>query len=201
MSRAGERCSEVPSVPEDVVAEIRNTFGRVAYTHKTHEKEAERQRQFAARIKLANVAVIGITASAAVLAPLLASAFAAWAAAASAILALVFAAFQLSFDPAGEANAHILAAKSYLALRNDYRRLIADLGDLDPAEIRANRDRLARTLDHLDRAAPPTSPKAYEQARKALQGAEELTFTEDEYRHLVNEPTSDPAPAIDTKSD
>jgi len=175
----------VPSVPDDVLAEIRNTFGRVAYTHKTHEKDAERKQQSASRIKIANVAVIGLTAAAAILAPLLASAWAAWVAALSAIVALAFAAFQLSFDPAGEANAHTLAAKSYLTLRNDYRRLIADAVDLDPTELRARRERLARTLDHLDRTAPPTSPKAYEQARKALRGTEELTFTEDEYNHLL----------------
>jgi hypothetical protein len=175
----------VASVPDDVLSEIRNTFGRVAYTHKTHEKDAERNQQSARRIKIANVAVIGLTAAAAILAPLLASVWASWIAAVSASVALVFAAFQLSFDPAGEANAHTLAAKSYLALRNEYRRLIADAVDLEPSELRTTRDRLARTLDHLDRTAPPTSPQGYEQARKALRGTEELTFNENEYSHLL----------------
>lgn len=173
------------SAPDGVLTEIRNTFGRVAYTHKTHEKDAERKQAAARRIKIANVAVIGLTAASAIMAPLLASTCAAWVAAASAVLALVFAAFQLSFDPAREANAHTLAAKSYLALRNDYRRLIADASDLDAAGLRARRDQLAGTLDHLDRTAPPTSPQAYAQAREALGGAEELTFTDDEYRHLL----------------
>ncbi len=40
------------------------------------------------------------------------------------------------------------------------------------------------TLAHLDRTAPQTSPKAYEAARTALQGSEELTFTDHKYRHL-----------------
>lgn len=174
------------SVPDDTLAEVRNTFGRVAYTHKTHEKDAEQKQARAQGIKIANVAVIGVAAAAAILAPLLDTAWAAWLAAASAILALMFAAFQLSFDPAGEANSHTLAAKSYLALRNDYRRLIADASGLDADTFRARRDELAATLEHLDRTTPPTSPKAYEKAREALRGTEELTFSDDEYRHLLD---------------
>lgn len=180
------------SVPDDTLAEVRNTFGRVAYTHKTHEKDAERKQARAKGIKIANVVVIGVTAAAAIIAPLVDTAGAAWLAAVSAIVALVFAAFQLSFDPAGEANSHTLAAKSYLALRNDYRRLIADAPGLDADSFRARRDVLATTLEHLDRTAPPTSPNAYEKAREALGGTEELTFTDDEYRHLLDGSAPDP---------
>ena len=101
------------------------------------------------------------------------------------VVAVVFAAFQLSFDPAGDANAHTLAAKSYLALRNEYRRLIADASGLNASDLRARRDSLARQLDHLDRTAPSTSPQAYERARQALGGTEELTFTDAEYGRLL----------------
>lgn len=175
------------SVPEPVPKEAKEAFGRVAFTHKTHEKEAELKETAARRIKVANVAVIGLTAAAALAAPLVQSTAAAWLAVLSALLALVFAAFQLSFDPAADATRQRLAAKSYLALRNDYRRLIADAqaGDLTPGALRDRRDALARELDHLDRTAPQTSPKAYETARAALLGAEELMFTDDEYRHLL----------------
>lgn len=173
------------SAPDPALTEIRNTFGRVAYTHKTHEKDAERYRDHARRIKIANVGIIGVTASAAILAPLLGSVVAAWTAAGTAVVAVVFAAFQLSFDPAGDANAHTLAAKSYLALRNEYRRLIADASRLNASDLRARRDSLARQLDHLDRTAPSTSPQAYERARQALGGTEELTFTDAEYGRLL----------------
>lgn len=174
------------SVPDDALTEVRNAFGRVAYTHKTHEKDAERQRGFATAVKVANVVVIGITAAAAILAPLLTETWVAWVAALSAILALVFAVFQLSFDPAGDANRHTLAAKSYLTLRNQYRQLIADADGLALDEFRARRDRLSSTLEHLDRTAPPTSPKAYQAARQALRGTENLTFTDEEYDHLLD---------------
>lgn len=175
------------SVPDPVLKETKETFGRVAYTHKTHEKEAESNEAAAQRIKVVNLSVIGFTAAAALAAPLIQSTTAAWLAVSSALVALVFAAFQLSFDPAASATAQRLAAKSYLALRNDYRRMIADsqAGDLSPKVLRDRRDALARELDHLDRTAPQTSPKAYEAARAALRGTEELTFTDDEYSHLL----------------
>jgi Pyruvate/2-oxoacid:ferredoxin oxidoreductase gamma subunit len=175
------------SVPEPVMKEAKETFGRVAYTHKTHEKEAELKETAGRRIKVTNVAVLGFTAAAALAAPLIQSTAAAWLAVSSALVALVFAAFQLSFDPAADATRQRLAAKSYLALRNDYRRLIADVqaDGLTQSALRDRRDALARELDHLERIAPPTSPRAYEAARTALRGTEELTFTDDEYRHLL----------------
>jgi hypothetical protein len=175
------------SVPEPVLHEVKETFGRVAYTHKTHEKDAERADAASRRMKVANLAVIGVTAAAALTAPLLGSAVAAWIAVLSALVALVFATLQLSFDPAASATKHRLAAKAYLALRNDYRRLLADAQSdgLTLGSFKQQRDSLARELGHLDDTAPQTSPRAYETARDALRGSEELTFTQDEYRHLL----------------
>ncbi|GAA4126037.1 SLATT domain-containing protein [Knoellia locipacati] len=177
----------MPSVPDAVLRETKETFGRVAYTHKTHEKQAELKQASAWRIRVANVVVIGLAAGAALIAPLIRSSPAAWLAFVAGLVGFVFTVLQLSFDPASEASSHQLAAKSYLVLRNEYRRLIADaeVGDQGIDELRARRDALARELSHLERAAPPTSAKAYMLAREALRGAEELSFTQDEYRHLL----------------
>lgn len=183
------------SVPEPLLEEIKETFGRVAYTHKTHEKEAEWREITGRQIRIANVAVIGVTAAAALVAPLLQSTAAAWPAVSSALVALVFAAFQLTVDPAADATRQRLAAKSYLTLRNDYRRLIADVqaGGVVQSVLRSRRDLLARELDHLERVAPPTTARAYRTARSALQSSEELTFTDDEYRHLLGTGSSNPS--------
>lgn len=175
------------SVHEPLVNEVKETFGRVAYTHKTHEKDAELAERDARRLKVGNVVVIAVTASAALIAPSINSTAAAWVAVVASITGLVFAVYQLSFDPSSDATRHRLAAKSYLELRNRYRRLLADVqsGDVYSAALRERRDSLARELDHLDRTAPQTSSAAYERARAALRGTEELTFSDDEYRHLL----------------
>lgn len=176
------------SVPDPILGEIKETFGRVAYTHKTQEKDAELKVNAARRIKITNLIIIGVTAAAAVVAPLLQSSVAAWTAAVAAVIASVFAALQLSFDPAAEATSHRVAAKAYLALRNEYRTLLADIhaGAVSVDKVRTRRDALARELAHLDSTAPQTSRKAYAAARAALRGAEALTFDDDEYRKLLD---------------
>ena len=44
-----------------VLAEVRQTFGRVAVTHKTHEKEAERKVKQNLALTWTNLAVITVT--------------------------------------------------------------------------------------------------------------------------------------------
>lgn len=175
------------SIPADGLTDIRQTFGRLAYTHKTHEKETEIKRSQAFAIKVTNLAVISVTAAAALISPLVGSASVAWLAFVAALVGLVFSAFQLSFDPSRDAMLQTMAAKSYLSLRNEYRRLLVDAesGTGTVEDIYQRRDAFGRELAQLDRAAPPTSKKAYEEARNSLKGSEELTFTEEEYHHLL----------------
>lgn len=181
------------SVSEDALDQVRKAFGRVAYTHKVHEKDAERLRQAANLLKLANVIVVGIGATTAIIAPLLEQGWAAWAAAASAVTALAFAVYQLSFDPVGDAHRHSIAAKSYLALRNQYETLLVDAPGLDSVTFGARRDHLILAHDQLDRTAPPTTARAYRKAREALRGSESLDFSDEEYFHLAVVSTEEPS--------
>jgi len=172
-----------------VTKEIQETFGRVAYTHKTHEKQAEICEKQARRLKNWNVFFLSVTVIAAFVAPLVDSVQAAWTAAVAGASGLAFAIYQLSFDPAAAAAGHRETAKAYLALRDDYRRLLADVqAGASTAEVARRRDGLARQLEQLNRLSPQTSPKAYEQARAALQGTEELRFSDKEMRHLLGGP-------------
>lgn len=79
--------------------------------------------------------------------------------------------------------------KSYLAVRNDYARLIAD--ELANPERRAEhevrRDAVAATLNQVDTLAPQTSARAYQRARVALQDGQELSFSPGELDRLLPE--------------
>lgn len=181
------------SVDDPFMREVRSTYGRLAYTHKTHEKEAESKAAAGHRLRVLNVVVFGVTAGATVLAPLLQSQVASWVAALSAIAGLVFAAVQLSFDPARDSAAHRAAAKSYLEIRNGFARLIAD-SEANPNvsnALRTRRDDLARQAQIVDDHAPQTSAAAYERARAALKSHEELTFSRAELDTLL--PPASPA--------
>ncbi|MFJ6680102.1 SLATT domain-containing protein [Microbacterium sp. NPDC091382] len=166
---------------------MREAFARVAYSHKTQEKEAERKGSQATQIRVWNVAVFGTAAITTVVAPLLESVIAAWVAAIATIIGFVFTALQLSFDPADEAASHRLAAKSYLTVRNDYMRFIADVSAASSVttRARARRESLAEQVRLLDSLAPQTSPQAYAAARHALRTNEELTFDEAELSQLL----------------
>jgi hypothetical protein len=180
----------VLSDSDPFLAEIRSTYGRVAYTHKTHEKDAEIRSANARRLRVANVAVFGIAAVAAVIAPLLQSGVAAWVAAVSTVIGFVFSALQLSFDPAAEAAAHRMAAKSYLSIRNELAKLIADCrstASVTPA-LRGRRDDLGERMRIADDLAPQTSQRAYAVAQDAIKNGDELTFSEEELNALLPDP-------------
>lgn len=172
---------------DPIVSEIERTFGAVTYTHKTQEKAGDRQQTWATVISWTNVFVIGMTALAAFLAPLVAASWVAWLAACCGAAGLIFTVVQLSFDAAKKAAAHRGAAKSYLALRNDYLRLLADVkaGALGTDELRERRNVLGWRLEQIDNMAPSTSARDYSKARAAIQGTEELTFSEEELDHLL----------------
>lgn len=165
--------------PRDAfLAEVRETYGRLVYTHKTQEKQAEWHTATGRRFRIWNVVVLAVTLGAALTAPLLDSKAAAWVGAVGALVAFVFAAVQLSFDPQKAAADHRLAAKTLLALRDDYARLIADAkSGVGLDRLRARRDELATRASLLHTLVPQTDNAAYQLARSALAGTEELTFT------------------------
>lgn len=174
------------SVHDAILAEIRETFGRLAYTHKTQEKQAERDTAASRRLRWWNVVVLAVTLGAALAAPLLNSVWAAWISALGALIAFVFATVQLSFEPQRDASDHRLAAKMVLLLRDDYARLIADAkSGVDMEQLRARRDELAARASLLHTLAPQTDSVAYQQARDALAGTEELAFTPQELDRLL----------------
>lgn len=175
------------SASDPLLRELRATYGRVAYSHKTHEKERELKAASAARLRVWNVIIFGVATAAAVAAPLVESVVATWVAAGSTLVGLVFVAVQLSFTPAEDAASHALAAKSYLAVRNEYSRFIADVSQLPAvtAPVRARRDHLAEQLRILEDLAPSTSQRAYVAAQDALRKREELTFTDSELDALL----------------
>lgn len=156
---------------------IRETFGRVVYTHKTHEKDREIAAKKAARMKWVNIALTALTFGGVVGTATIGQTGFLVVSVVLATLTLGFTVFQLSFNPAEDASRHRAAAKSFLSIRDRYINLIADAAaGMSPEEVRAQRDELQQELDDLYQHAPDTSAAAYEKAQKALKDNEELTF-------------------------
>ncbi len=157
---------------------IRETFGKVVYTHKTHEKAAEMYISKSKRIKRANVFLLALTSGSAFGAILKAHVFLILTSIV-ATLSLFFAVYQLNFNFEELGQKHKITAKKLWLIREKYQNLIADIMNdkYNSNEIIEKRDLLLSELNEILENAPPTDNKAYSKARKALKIHEEMTFS------------------------
>jgi hypothetical protein len=166
---------------------IRESFGRVVYSHKTYEKEFEIQEFHTRILKIINLVVLSlgssglfsslITNSQCLL--ILGSIFT--------FLGLALAIFQMSFNPEEKAYKYKQTAHQLWQVREKYTCLIADVMNQKIAseEIIKKRDRLLCDLDLIYKNALPTSNKAYGKASTALKKDEEFTFSDAEINKFL----------------
>jgi len=161
---------------------IRESFGRVVYSHKTHEKNAEIYSCRATAIKWANIILTTLTSGTLVSTIIANQNILIYISATLSALTLAFIIFQLSFNPETEAEKHRQIAKELWYVREKYVNLMADLLNQKISEetIVSRRDNLIEELKMIYKFAPITSTKAYGKAQKDLKINEELTFSDEE---------------------
>lgn len=177
------------SVAEDadpfLLAQVRESFGRVVYSHKTHEKQADicftkHRWQQTALIGLTAVssgtfliAVVGLLGDP-VLTGLVTSSVA--------LLVTWISLGAKTFRFSDESEAHRGIASRLWDIRESYISLIADLmsNTITNAEGRARRDELQVAARDAYSDAPRASPKSFARAQAGLKENEEMTFTSHE---------------------
>ncbi|WP_211255824.1 SLATT domain-containing protein [Actinocatenispora sera] len=171
---------------------MREAFGRLVYSHKTHEKQADicftkHRWQQAALIALTAissgtflVAVVGLVGNA-VLTGLVTSSVA--------LLVTWMSLGAKTFKFEEESNAHRGIASRLWNVRESYISLIADLmsGTVSGAAGRQRRDELQQATLDAYADAPRTSTKAFTRAQDGLRNNEEMTFTSREIDLLLPE--------------
>lgn len=168
---------------------IRESFGKVAYSHKTHEKGAEIADFHSSAVKAINVILTTATSST-LLATLITDEIAlGYISAIFSALTLAFIVFQLSFTPEQKVEKHRQAAKELWYVREKYLNLIADIMNesISNETITHRRDQLMEELKMIYQFSPATSSKAYKKAQDALKLNEELTFNNAEIDQLLPE--------------
>lgn len=167
-------------------SQIRECYGRCAYTHKTHEKMAERLHSRHKRGKWANIILSSLITGGAI-GVLFGKGstwegYAAYATVSLSILSLILNAYLKDLDPGALAQRHREAGSDIWNIREAYLSLITDLLDqkADIAVLRTRRDNLQEALHEVYHGAPHTDGKAYGKAQDALKNNEDLTFTEHE---------------------
>lgn len=172
-------------------SQIRECYGRCAYTHKTHEKMAERLHLRHKRVKWANIILSSLIAGGAVSAIFVKGVawedYAGYATAFLSVLSLIFNAYLKDLDPGALSQRHREAASDIWNIRESYLSLITDIvgQGADLAVLRTRRDGLQEALHKIYHVAPHTDGKAYGKAQDALKNNEDLTFSDSEIDSML----------------
>ena len=171
-------------------AQIRECFGRVIYSHKTHEKAADIYLTRLKIIKNSQIILSVLTTGSilanlfnifglAILAQILSAIFS--------IVLLVLNAYSRNFNLGELVQKHRDTANKLWKVREDYLSLLTDIKaeTLKLDLIQSKRDSLQDELESIYSAAPPTFAKAYKLAQTTLQINEEFTFNDQEINKFL----------------
>jgi hypothetical protein len=173
-----------------LLAQMREAYGRAAYTHKTHEKQADicyRKHISQQRLLLALTAI----SSGAFLASLFGLVLSKeWGSLATSFIAVLVSAITLAtknFKHGEETQQHRDVAAKLWNIRESYQSLVVDLqsGECSSADGRARRDQLQEQYAAILSEAPRTTAKAYAAAQDGLKNRQDLTFSDDEIDALL----------------
>ena len=166
---------------------IRESFGRVVYSHKTHEKAAEIENSKVGIVKWINVILTTLTSGTLISTIITNKIVLVYISAFLSALTLAFIIFQLSFDPNETVEKHRQSAKELWYIREKYINLMADIINerLSEEAISSRRDQLIEELKLVYKFAPITTSRAYKKAQKALKINEELTFSDEEIDNFL----------------
>ena len=172
--------------PTTLHGQLREIYGRVAYTHKTHEKMADAYIRRYERIRTVEIALSAITTGSLLLAVFGDSTAGT---VTGAILSTILLGLTLYFKEASlgeQAQKHTVTASKLWGIREALLSLLVDMKDgRDAEEIRSERDRLNQMLEEIYKSAPRTTGSAYAEAQKALKHSEELYFSETELDKML----------------
>lgn len=167
--------------------QVRECFGCVVYTHKTHEKMADRCSKTLRCFKMMQIVISAVTASGAFSLIFVDGIILKIVTAVLSILSLIVSGYMKGFDPGGTAQKHRDAAANLWPIRESYLSLLTDLRmqRLSEDEGARIRDELQKKLAVIYKSAPQTNGKAYADAQKALKQDEDYTFSDAEIDKFV----------------
>lgn len=174
---------------EVLEAQVRESFGRVVYSHKTHEKCADIAFRLHKRLKLTQIVLSAIVTTSLIMrifgdneTPLYIGAL---------LSTLLFGLnmYMKDYDLGELTQKHSNAGSMLWNIRESYTSLLADIraGVLVEEEIIRKRDELQDKLFGIYTGAPRTFSRAYKEASRALQVKEELTFSAEEINSFLPE--------------
>lgn len=162
--------------------QIRECYGRVVYSHKTHEKCADILLSRLSNIKIAQIILSALSTAGFVSIVFGVGEAGAIAGGLLSVALLVLNGYTKDYDLGQLAQKHRQAAADLWLIREQYLSLLTDLrsNSRGDDELREKRDDLLTELHALYSGAPSTNFKAYKKAKEALKNLEDMTFFDEE---------------------
>ena len=163
-------------------AQLRESFGRVTYSHKAHEKEADILSAKLSKLKLGQIILPAISTAGFVTALFGSGWVGSLVGTGCSAVLLALSLYTKNYDLGRQAQGHRDVANDLWFIREKYLSLITDLaiGLLPLSDLQSKRDALTYDLQVVYSKSPNTTEGAYRKARKALKVDEEMTFTSPE---------------------
>lgn len=162
--------------------QVRECFGRVVYSHKTHEKCADILLARLSTIKLLQILLSAFTTGSFITTFFGSGNFGAVLGVVLSTTLLVLNAYTKDYDLGELAQKHRQAANDIWLIREQYLSLLADLGmGLKTLEVlQSERDKVLASLHNIYAGSPSTTHSAYRKAQEALKRNEDMTFSDHE---------------------
>lgn len=162
--------------------QLRECYGRVVYSHKTHEKCADILFRRHDWIKIWQIVLSALVTGGIVSTFFENGNIGAAISVVLSTLLLILNAYTKDYDLGEIAQKHRQAASDLWIIREEYLSLLTDIrvGGIPPDSIRERRNGLVKELHTVYSGAPSTNFKAYTKAQDALQKLEDMTFSDEE---------------------
>ena len=179
---------EQPTDARDLIeGQLRECYGRVVYSHKTHEKCADILLGRLGTIKLYQIVLSSITTAGFIAAIFGTGPVRAVMGVVVSTVLLILNAYTKNYDLGELAQKHRQAAADLWLIREKYLALLTDLrvGKEAIEKITNRRDVLLEDLHGIYLGAPSTTHQAYRKAQEALKRYEEMSFSNAEIDALL----------------
>ena len=176
------KTDDTPDSRAILEGQLRECFGRVVYTHKTHEKAADILLTRLSRIKLWQIILSALTTGGFIAAISGAVNVGALIGEVVSTALLVLNAYTKDYNLGELSQKHRQAGADLWIIREKYLSLITDLrmGERPIEELQKGRDKLLEDLHAVYSGAPSTTDPAYKKAQEALKHHEDMTFSDAE---------------------
>ncbi len=167
--------------PSNLDDQLREMYGRVAYSHKTHEKMADGYIRQHKRIKRLEIVLSSLATSSLILSILGDSRPGTILGASLSTILLALSLYFKEANLAEQAQKHALVASELWDVREKILSLLFDMRDgLSLEEIRQQRNLINKELGQTYKRAPRTDRSAYAAAQRALKTGNDLCFSDTE---------------------